>query len=83
MPRVVATATAYKDLAGRGLDDCGLLEIASRTVGVPFVGVIAATLALMEIVRRLNQGPRPGRARPNPSRPECYTVRRGPSAQAI
>jgi hypothetical protein len=34
-----------------------LLEIASRTVGVPFVGVIAATLALMEIVRRLNQCP--------------------------
>ncbi len=55
--KVVATATAYQDLAARGLDDCGLLEIASRTVGVPFVGVIAATLALMEIVRRLNQSP--------------------------
>lgn len=55
--KAVATGTAYQDLAGRGLDDCGLLEIASRTVGVPFVGVIAATLALMEIVRRLNQGP--------------------------
>lgn len=55
--KAVATATAYRDLAGRGLDDCGLLEIASRTVGVPFVGVIAAILALMEIVRRLNQGP--------------------------
>jgi hypothetical protein len=47
----------YQDLADRGLDDCGLLEIASRTVGVPFVGVIAAALALMEIVRRLNHGP--------------------------
>jgi len=58
--KVVATATAYKDLAGRGLDDCGLLEIASRTVGVPFVGVIAGTIALMEIVRRLNQGPSMG-----------------------
>lgn len=55
--KAVATAAAYRDLAGRGLDDCGLLEIASRTVGVPFVGVIAATLALMEIVRRLNHGP--------------------------
>lgn len=55
--KAVATAAAYQDLAGRGLDDCGLLEIASRTVGVPFVGVIAATLALMEIIRRLNQGP--------------------------
>jgi len=55
--KAVARAAAYQDLAGRGLDDCGLLEIASRTVGVPFVGVIAATLALMEIVRRLNHGP--------------------------
>lgn len=55
--KAVATAAAYQDLVGRGLDDCGLLEIASRTVGVPFVGVIAATLALMEIARRLNNGP--------------------------
>jgi hypothetical protein len=55
--KAVAEASAYQDLVARGLDDCGLLEIASKTVGVPFVGVIAATLALMEIVRRLNQGP--------------------------
>lgn len=55
--KAVTTAAAYQDLAERGLDDCGLLEIASRTVGVPFVGVIAATLALSEIIRRLNQGP--------------------------
>jgi hypothetical protein len=53
----MAGAAAYRNLAARGLDECGLLEIASRTVGVPFVGVIAATLALMEIVRRLNHGP--------------------------
>lgn len=52
-----AGSAAYKDLSTRGLDECGLLEIASRTVGVPFVGVIAATLGLMEIVRRLNGGP--------------------------
>tara|TARA_R110000868_G_C10962588_1_gene768671 strand:- start:496 stop:1860 length:1365 start_codon:yes stop_codon:yes gene_type:complete len=55
--KAVGKAAAYQDLVASGLDDCGLLEIASRTVGVPFVGVIAATLALMEIVRRLNQGP--------------------------
>ena len=52
-----AGSAAYQDLLARGLDECGLLEIASRTVGVPFVGVIAATIALMEIVRRLNGGP--------------------------
>ncbi|MBZ9810896.1 MULTISPECIES: thiamine biosynthesis protein ThiF [unclassified Mesorhizobium] len=55
--KAAKTATAYQNLLAKGLDDCGLLEIASRTVGVPFVGVIAATLALMEIVRRLNHGP--------------------------
>lgn len=55
--RRTAVSAAYQGLSARGLDDCGLLEIASRTVGVPFVGVIAATLALMEIVRRLNGGP--------------------------
>lgn len=53
----VAARSAYQDLLNRGIDECGLLEIASRTVGVPFVGVVAATLSLMEIVRRLNGGP--------------------------
>ena len=43
--KAVARAAAYQDLAGRGLDDCGLLEIASRTAGVLLVGVIAATPA--------------------------------------
>ncbi len=52
-----AARAAYRELSARGMDECGLLEIASRTVGVPFVGVAAASLALMEIVRRLNGGP--------------------------
>ena len=55
--RGATTKAAYRDLSARGLDECGLVEIASRTVGAPFVGVIAASLALMEIVRRLNSGP--------------------------
>jgi hypothetical protein len=55
--RTATTKAAYRDLSDRGLDECGLVEIASRTVGAPFVGVIAASLALMEIVRRLNGGP--------------------------
>jgi hypothetical protein len=38
------------------LDSCGLAQLASRTVGVPFVGVIAACLVFAELLRRLNGG---------------------------
>lgn len=48
---------AYAALAGEGMDPCGLAQLASRTVGVPFVGVAAACLALAEILRRLHGGP--------------------------
>ena len=54
--REATTHSAYQDLSDRGVDACGLLEIASRTVGAPFVGVVAATLAYMEIARRMNGG---------------------------
>lgn len=53
----LASNSGYRELSDRGIDACGLLEIASRTVGAPFVGVVAATLSLMEIARRLNGGP--------------------------
>jgi hypothetical protein len=52
----LAANSGYRGLSERGVDACGLLEIASRTVGAPFVGVVAATLSLMEIARRLNGG---------------------------
>jgi hypothetical protein len=47
---------AYVALSNAGLDDCGLAQLASRTVGVPFVGLIAATLAISELLRRLHGG---------------------------
>jgi hypothetical protein len=47
---------AYKALREAGLDECGLAQLASRTVGVPFVGLIAACLAISELLRRLNGG---------------------------
>lgn len=50
----IATGKAYDDLAARGIDDCGLVELASRTVGAPFVGVVASTLVIAEVLRRLN-----------------------------
>jgi hypothetical protein len=39
------------------MDACGLTQLASRTVGVPFVGLTAAALALSELLRRLHGGP--------------------------
>jgi hypothetical protein len=38
------------------MDACGLTQLATRTVGVPFVGLIAACLVISELLRRLNGG---------------------------
>ncbi|RUL81897.1 thiamine biosynthesis protein ThiF [Tautonia sociabilis] len=50
-------ARAYDNLAASGMDECGLVRLASRTVGAPFVGAAAATLVIAEVLRRLNGGP--------------------------
>ena len=47
---------AYRVLKQKGMDACGLTQLASRTVGVPFVGLIAATLVIAELLRRLHGG---------------------------
>ena len=47
---------AYQALKRDGMDSCGLTQLASRTVGVPFVGLIAATLVVAELLRRLHGG---------------------------
>lgn len=49
---------AYKNLKENGMDSCGLAQLASRTVGVPFVGVVAASLVIAELLRRLHAGAR-------------------------
>ena len=45
---------AYKNLAVSGLDQCGLTQLAGRTVGAPFVGAIAAALVIGEALRVVN-----------------------------
>jgi hypothetical protein len=50
----VSAKPAYSALKKSGLDTCGLAQLASRTVGVPFVGLIAAGLAVSELLRRLH-----------------------------
>lgn len=47
---------AYQALKSAGMDGCGLTQLASRTVGAPFVGLIAACLAIAEVLRRLHGG---------------------------
>jgi hypothetical protein len=42
---------AYGALRAQGLDECGLVQIAERSVGAPFVGAVASTLVVAELVR--------------------------------
>jgi len=47
---------AYQALKQAGMDGCGLAQLASRSIGVPFVGLIAACLTIAEVLRRLHGG---------------------------
>lgn len=48
---------AYRALAEKGVDRCGLVQLAGRTVGAPFVGALAGSLVVAELVRLTNGGP--------------------------
>lgn len=52
----VSVMPAYQAMKEKGIDGCGLTQIASRTIGVPFVGLTAAILAVGELLRRLHGG---------------------------
>jgi len=39
-----------------GIDDCGIVRLATRSVGAPFVGTAAAALVIGEVLRFLNGG---------------------------
>jgi hypothetical protein len=47
---------AYRMEEHPSLDECGLTQLASRTIGVPFVGLMAAAFAISELLRRLHGG---------------------------
>jgi hypothetical protein len=47
---------AYQAMKKAGVDACGLTQLASRTVGVPFVGLIAGVMVIAELLRRLHSG---------------------------
>ena len=46
----------YKKLADERKDICGMTLLASRAVATPFVGALAAVLALAEVMRPLHGG---------------------------
>lgn len=47
---------AYKDLVDKGLDECGITTLASRTVGASFVGTIVSTLVIAELLKMVHGG---------------------------
>jgi hypothetical protein len=54
----VETQAAYRRMLSEGeLDRCGVTLLAGKAVGAPFVGAVAATLALAEVLRLLHGGP--------------------------
>jgi hypothetical protein len=52
----VENMPAYQAMKDQGVDACGLTQLASRTVGAPFVGLIAGVLVISELLRRLHGG---------------------------
>jgi hypothetical protein len=55
-PHPTGSQPAYSTDKHPSLDECGLAQLASRTIGVPFVGLLAAAFAVSEILRRLHGG---------------------------
>jgi hypothetical protein len=54
----VENRPAYSKLMAEGvLDRCGMTLLAGKAVGAPFVGSVAATLSLAEVLRMLHGGP--------------------------
>ena len=50
-------AAAYRKMLDEGsLDRCGVTLLAGKAVGAPFVGAVAATLVLAEVLRLLHGG---------------------------
>ena len=47
---------AYESLRRHGMGRCGLAQLASQTVAVPFVGLTAGCLVISELLRRLHGG---------------------------
>ena len=49
---------AYREMLERTGDRCGMVRIAGRTIGAPFVGAVAASLVVAELLRLVMGGTR-------------------------
>lgn len=49
---------AYQGMLGATKDRCGTVRLAGRSIGAPFVGAVAAALAIAELARLTLGGPR-------------------------
>lgn len=47
---------AYRKLHAEGMEQCGITLLAGKAVAAPFVGAVAASLALAELIRLLHGG---------------------------
>jgi hypothetical protein len=57
-PSSIERAPAYRKLLEeQSLDQCGVTLLAGKAVGAPFVGAVAATLVISEVLRLLHGGP--------------------------
>lgn len=55
--QTAADAAAYRKMLDEGsLDRCGVTLLAGKAVGAPFVGAVAATIVLSEVLRLLHGG---------------------------
>jgi len=54
---VTGRAAYQRLLADGALDQCGVTLLAGKAVGAPFVGAVAATLAVSQILRLLQGAP--------------------------
>ncbi len=54
----VAENPAYRALAQDGVDNCGIITLAGRTVGASFVGAVTAAVVVAELIRLGLGGPR-------------------------
>jgi len=53
---ILTDLPAYRALTASGADQCGLTQLAGRTVGAPFVGAVAAAVVIGELLRTVNGG---------------------------
>lgn len=53
-PKEIIRKPAYETLARQGFDECGLINLADRSVGACFVGVTISTLLIAELLRMVH-----------------------------